>query len=191
MKALNITGRVLLFILAIGVGSVSLRYLNFEVQGILEARSEVLEQAIYYFSFYTHIFFSPLALIIGPFQFSKEFRNKYLNTHRLLGKIYVLCCLVGAITGFAIAFYTFGGWVSTIGFSLLGIFWFYTTLKAWMRIRQKNIEAHRLWMLRSYALTMAAVTLRLWLPTLEGLIGFDFITSYQIIAWLVGCQIFW
>ncbi|MEQ8879328.1 MAG: DUF2306 domain-containing protein, partial [Cyclobacteriaceae bacterium] len=47
----------------------------------------------------------------------------------------------------------------------------------------KKIEEHQRWMLRSYALTFAAVTLRLWLPALTGL-GIAFIVAYKIISWL-------
>jgi hypothetical protein len=38
-------------------------------------------------------------------------------------------------------------------------------------------------MIRSYALTLAAVTLRLWLP-LSQVAGIDFMTAYVAIAWL-------
>ena len=38
-------------------------------------------------------------------------------------------------------------------------------------------------MLRSYALTLAAVTLRVYLP-LSQIYGIDFIAAYQAIAWL-------
>ena len=54
---------------------------------------------------------------------------------------------------------------------------------AYLRVRQGDLEAHREWMIRNYALTFAAVTLRLWLPFLM-LIGFAFTTAYITVAWL-------
>jgi hypothetical protein len=39
-------------------------------------------------------------------------------------------------------------------------------------------------MIRSYALTFAAVTLRIWLPFLIGILGLTFIEAYKIVAWL-------
>ena len=44
--------------------------------------------------------------------------------------------------------------------------------------------AHRAWVLRSYALTLAAVTLRLWLPGLHVGLGLPFAEVYQTVAWL-------
>jgi hypothetical protein len=38
-------------------------------------------------------------------------------------------------------------------------------------------------MIRSYALTFAAVTLRIWLP-LGQVLHFDFVEAYRVIAWL-------
>jgi hypothetical protein len=39
-------------------------------------------------------------------------------------------------------------------------------------------------MIRSYALTFAAVTLRIWLPLFQNGFGMEFISAYVIIAWL-------
>ncbi|MBX2875107.1 MAG: DUF2306 domain-containing protein, partial [Saprospiraceae bacterium] len=50
-------------------------------------------------------------------------------------------------------------------------------------IKQRNIEAHREWMLRSYALTFAAVTLRLQLPLYMSFLDIDFLTSYRMVSW--------
>lgn len=184
MKALKLTGKFLLFFFAIGVGLFSLRYLSFEVTDILFAREEALQNLSYYLGFYSHVFFGPIALIIGPFQFLPKFRAKNLSLHRTLGKIYVVCCLLGGVAGFMIAFFTFGGWVTSLGFILLATFWIYSTLQAYLTIKKKQIEKHQIWMLRSYALTLSAVTLRLWNPVLTGVMGFDFLTAYDIVAWL-------
>jgi hypothetical protein len=50
-------------------------------------------------------------------------------------------------------------------------------------IRQGRIADHRDWMLRSYALTLAAVTLRLYLPASQ-IAGISFLIAYPAIAWL-------
>ena len=184
MKALNLTGTILLFILAFGVGLVSLRYLNFEVRDILFERTEALQTLQYYYGFYTHVILGPIALMIGPLQFLPKFRAKYLNFHRNLGKIYIVCCLLGGLAGFIIAFDTFGGWETSLGFILLAVLWIYTTLQAYLTIRKKQVQEHQKWMLRSYALTLSAVTLRLWNPILMGIIGVDFLMAYAIVAWL-------
>src|SRR5438552_3763738 len=52
---------------------------------------------------------------------------------------------------------------------------------AFVRIRSGNVQSHREWMTRSYALVFAAVTLRLYAPFLEG--AFGEYNGYAIVAW--------
>ena len=59
-----------------------------------------------------------------------------------------------------------------------------TTTMAYRRIRSGDIVGHRAWMLRSFVLIFAAVTLRIELPLL--IVGFqgDFTPAYRIVSWL-------
>jgi uncharacterized membrane protein YozB (DUF420 family) len=75
------------------------------------------------------------------------------------------------------------GSIATAGFASLGILWLATTLIGYRCIRQHNTTAHRRWMIRSYALTLAAVTLRLYLP-LSDMLRLPFAAAYPAIAWL-------
>src|SRR5947209_19571351 len=43
-----------------------------------------------------HAIFAGLALVLGAFQFSNRLRARYLNLHRVLGRIYVVCVAIGA-----------------------------------------------------------------------------------------------
>jgi Predicted membrane protein (DUF2306) len=52
----------------------------------------------------------------------------------------------------------------TFGFGILAVLWFLTGLEAYRTMRRGNIKAHRRWMIRNFALTLAAVTLRNQLP---------------------------
>jgi hypothetical protein len=65
----------------------------------------------------------------------------------------------------------------------LGLFWFFSTYKAYSSIRNKNIDAHKEMMIYSYAACLAAVTLRLWLPLLSSLFH-DFTKAYLLVAWV-------
>jgi hypothetical protein len=49
-------------------------------------------------------------------------------------------------------------------------------------IRARDQQAHRAWMLRSYALTLAAVTLRLYIP-IGVASGLAFESVYPTVAW--------
>ncbi|PCI74179.1 MAG: hypothetical protein COB20_15465 [SAR86 cluster bacterium] len=54
---------------------------------------------------------------------------------------------------------------------------------AYRHIRAGNVRIHQDWMIRSYALTLAAVTLRIYIP-IGQISGYDFEESHQAIAWL-------
>ncbi len=78
----------------------------------------------------------------------------------------------------------YGGLVSSGGFATLALLWLSSGAMALGRIRAKNVKAHQQWMIRNYALTFAAVTLRLWLPLLSAAGGLEFIVAYRSVAWL-------
>ena len=66
---------------------------------------------------------------------------------------------------------------------MLASLWLYTGLMAYIRIKQGDARSHRRWMVRNYALTYAAVALRIYLP-LFLMNGMEFIPAYQTIAWI-------
>ena len=176
---------ILLAVLAIVTGLYPAIYLFIDRKfGLLASKTnELLADPIWNFTFYTHIFLGGLALLIGWTQFSSKLRNKNIALHRMTGKVYVVSVLISSITGIYIGIFATGGLVSSMGFICLGVIWFYTTLMAYIYIRNKQILQHQKMMIYSYAACFAGVTLRLWLPILTNIFG-DFITAYTIIAWL-------
>ena len=154
-------------------------------ESLLGSKSEtLLNSSLYLTAFYTHIFLGGLALLAGFSQFYKKLRRKSPALHRTLGKIYVTAVLLSGLAGLGIAFFATGGIIPALGFAGLAIFWLYTTSNAYASIKKPDIEAHQRWMIRSYALCFAAVTLRLYLPLFTGALNIDFIPAYKIIAWL-------
>lgn len=97
--------------------------------------------------------------------------------------MYVFAAVVGGVAGFTLALHSFGGLVTHFGFGLMAICWVVATLNAYRHIRRGDLIAHRAWMLRSYALTLAAVTLRIYLP-LSQIAEIEFEAAYQVISWL-------
>ena len=124
-----------------------------------------------------------IALITGTWNFLRKSRERFLNLHRWLGRIYLVSVMVSGISGFSLAFTAQGGLSARIGFGMLGVLWIVTGVFAYLRIRAYDIESHRRWMIRNYSLTFAAVTLRLWLPALM-ISGQEFPTAYATVAWL-------
>ncbi len=123
-----------------------------------------------------------LALAIGPFQFRTGPLARRSPVHRLLGRVYVIAILASGIAGLAMAVVSQGGVVAHVGFGLLAVGWLTTTIQAFLTIRRGDAFAHQQWMTRSFALTFAAVTLRLYLP-LSLAFGIPFDVSYPVIAW--------
>lgn len=178
--------RFLLFFFAFGVSLYALQYLNFrpDVLVLQSKTAALLAQWPWRIGFYGHIIGGILALTLGPFQFLRKFRTKNIPLHRLFGKVYVFAILIGSVCAFYAALYANEGIIAQTGFACLAVAWFYTTLRAYQTIRQGDLEGHKRWMVRSYACTMAAITLRIWLPL--GTIGFGitFPIMYRTVAWL-------
>jgi uncharacterized membrane protein len=133
---------------------------------------------------YTHIFASIVALTIGPFQFSTRLRQEHANYHRWLGRTYLAVgVLVGGLSGLYMSQFAYGGQIAKLGFATLAMLWLYTGLRAYLAIRRGAIVEHRKWIVRNFSLTLAAVTLRFYLPVSMAA-GVEFELAYPIIAWL-------
>lgn len=130
-----------------------------------------------------HVIGAATALLVGPFQFLASVRNRRPGLHRALGKVYVAACLLGGVAGFVLAFGSTAGPIATAGFATLAVCWVTATSLAWRRAVQRDFAAHRVWMIRSWAMTFAAVTLRLYLPLIP-LTGMTAVEGYRLIAWM-------
>lgn len=129
-----------------------------------------------------HASCAAIALVIGPFQFMPRLRAQRRRLHRWMGRIYCAACLGGGVAGAALAWGTTSGPVAKYGFFGLAIAWLTCTSLGWASAVTADFARHRMWMIRSFALTFAAVTLRLYLP-LSMVGGIAFVTAYPIIAW--------
>jgi uncharacterized membrane protein len=132
---------------------------------------------------YAHLSGGALALALGPWQFSRRIRRRALAVHRWTGRTYLAAVAVGGAGALGLAPISQHGLVTHFGFGLLAVLWLLATGTAYLQIRSGNVRAHRRWMIRSYALTFAAVTLRIYLP-LSAIAGIPFPDAYQVVAWL-------
>jgi Predicted membrane protein (DUF2306) len=176
---------ILVAILAIIIGLYPSIYLFIDRRfGLLSTKSnDLLTNTFWNIGFYTHIIFGGLALIIGWTQFNSTFRNRNLLLHRRIGTLYIIAVILSSFAGIYIGFFATGGFISSLGFICLGIIWFSSTIKAYVNIKNRQIEGHQKLMIYSYAACFAAVTLRIWLPLLN-ILFVNFITAYTIVAWL-------
>ena len=133
---------------------------------------------------YTHVFAATLALVLGPFQFSERLRRRHPRLHRLSGRLYLGAGVgLGGLAALYMSTFAYGGMVAKLGFATLAVAWLYTGLRAYRAIRSGDVTTHRRWIVRNFALTLAAVTLRILLPV-SGLSGIPFALAYPVVAWL-------
>jgi len=100
-----------------------------------------------------------------------------------MGRGYVVAVLVGGLGALGLAPLSQAGLVTHIGFGLLAVLWLTATAQAYFSIRAGDQVNHRDWVIRRYSLTLAAVTLRVYLP-LSQAAGIPFADAYQAIAWV-------
>lgn len=103
-----------------------------------------------------HTLAGTFALLIGPINFSTRIRQRYLQLHRILGRIYVISVFVGSFTGMALAY----GRPGFPGTSMQAAAWMVCTTAAFIAARNRQIVVHRQWMIRSYAVTFTFVSSR-------------------------------
>lgn len=176
--------RWLIVILALGVAGYAFVYLRFVKMNLLFSKSEeLLDDMLWKTLFYTHVAFGGIALAIGGFQFFPTLRSKFLKIHKKIGIMYIISVLLSGIAGLYIAFFATTGAFAGLGFGLLAVLWLYTGWKAYQTIKNKQVALHQDFMIRNYALTLAAVTLRIYLGIFVGWQQIPFNDAYPFIAW--------
>lgn len=123
-----------------------------------------------------------LALLLGPWQFITGRSGTRNIIHVWTGRLYVSAVVVGGIAGLMLAPFSQGGRIAHLGFAILAILTLGATVHAFQLVQRGNVTEHRRWMIRSFALIFAAVTLRLQIPT-SIIAGVAFENAYPVIAW--------
>ena len=100
-----------------------------------------------------------VALLTGPVQLWLGLSDRYPALHKNLGFVYMAAVTLGAAAGYYLAFNTSGGIVFGAGLAGLATAWLITTGLAFLAIKRHLYEQHKEWMIRSYVVTFAFVTL--------------------------------
>lgn len=166
-------------LLAVSVGLVSWRY----IAKVGPVPANVLANRFFHHWIVVHAAAASTALIVGAMQLSSVVRRRWPGLHRTSGWLYVAGCVAGGASALVLSAGMSTGPVAASGFGVLAALWLHATLQGLRTARARDFSRHRAWMIRSYALTFAAVTLRIYLPVSQ-LSGIDFTVAYQAIAWL-------
>ena len=131
-----------------------------------------------------HILLAIIALLTGPLNVIKRIRIKSINFHRWNGRLYVLSIILNFIPGVYVSFFATGGWPSTIGFLILNTLWLSTTILGFWYIKRKNVILHSQWILRSFFLSFANMTIYIIVAIIHNVLNFSYGSAYTIAVWL-------
>ncbi|HXB42244.1 MAG TPA: DUF2306 domain-containing protein [Bacteroidia bacterium] len=164
---------------------ITLPYLSFKLNvDFLITKQSIIHLKHWRYAFYLHILSSVFVLLAGAVQFSEYFLCNHKKVHRFIGKMYVFIILfISGPGALVMSFYANGTTVAKTSFVLLSVLWFLFTTLAFYFAVKRNFIAHRKFMIRSYALTLSAITLRLYALMLPHFIHMEGRNEYALIAW--------
>lgn len=169
-------------LLALSALAICLFSLRYALPG-MPLSSDLPSLALWPRPFVVHAVSASLALVLGPLQLVPAWRARFPALHRWVGRTYVLSVAVAWLSSLPLAVNAMTGAVAAAGFFALGLAWVVTTGMGLARALQRRLAEHRRWMLRSFALTAAAITLRIYLGASMAA-DIDEELSYPVIAWL-------
>ena len=180
-------GWVIMTLLSLMTIAFVARYLTFNPDTYFPEQREVYMRREFVLG--VHVVCGILALAIGPFQFVGAIRRRFVRVHRSLGAVYIASCTGLGLSGLVLATTSYPSWVTSLGFGLLGLSMLLTTWTALRMVLAGRYGDHRRWMIRSFSLILAAVSLRIMTPLYgllsgAGLVSFSFATAYTWISWL-------
>ena len=153
--------------------------------GFLQLKQAYLHIDVWKLSFYIHVFSSLLSLLAGFTQFSTSFLKWRPGLHRKIGYVYIINILfIAGPSGLIMSLFANGGFSARIAFTILSVLWISFTTLAFYKAVKKDFIAHRSFMIRSYALTLSALSLRAWKVLFEVFTNLEQEDRYKIIAWM-------
>jgi hypothetical protein len=150
----------------------------------LTTKQSVIGYTHYKIAFFTHVFSAIFTILFGSFQFVNFIKHKFKKAHRFIGKLYIsILLLLAGPSGLVMSVYANGGVVSQISFALLSTLWMIFTYVAYHYAAQKKFALHQAFMIRSYALTLSAISLRLLKLGMAHTFSLPPMDTYVIVSW--------
>src|SRR5215204_4689218 len=187
----GLTGLNLVVLLSLGfftflMARITVAYILYNTDvGFLQIKQDYIDIDHWRLAFFVHVYASMWVLLAGFTQFSSHIQSYYPRLHGMFGYVYVTNVLL--ITGPAallMSLYANGGLTSRIAFGTLAIGWITFTAIALVKAKNGDFAAHRNFMIRSYALTLSALTLRAWKYAITNSVELPPMDVYRMVAWL-------
>lgn len=148
-------------------------------------KDQILEdESLWLIMIRIHIILAIISLITGPLGLIKALRVKSKNFHRWNGRLYVLSIILNFNPGVYVSFFATGGLPSTIGFLILNTLWLGTTILGYLSIKKKQVIMHRQWMVRSFFLSFANMTIYIIVAITHSAMDLSYSMSYTVAVWL-------
>lgn len=187
MESLLLIVAALILAFAFLMGTKIVPYFNFNpLQDFLGTKTDaVLAKPVFQVSFYIHIASSWFVMSSGALQLIPALYRKWPTFHRWTGRVYVAVILLLACpSGLGLAIYANGGLAAKVGFTMQCVAWWLLTLQAWRYAVLKQWEKHANAVLRSLAVTVAAMSLRTESYFMYYYLGTKPIETYLTVTWL-------
>lgn len=130
-----------------------------------DSRVNIMPDTAQYSVLVAHIAFAFVAMAAGFLQVVDRIRVRRPSVHRTIGRIYVGTVFVSGLLALLLIFYIsdFG---KAVSFLVLALAWLWTCWKGYRAAVRKKYDEHRVWMIRSFGITLVAVSARLLVPVL-------------------------
>jgi uncharacterized membrane protein len=168
------------------MAKISVAYMPYNTDvGFLRIKQDYIDLDVWRTAFFVHVYMSIWVLLAGFTQFSENLRTYRPKIHRIFGYVYAIdVVLITGPAGLIMGFYANGGITSKVSFVTLAIGWIVFTSIAVINARNGDFTAHRDFMIRSYALTLSALTLRAWKWGINNSVELPPMDVYRAVAWL-------
>ena len=111
-----------------------------------------------------HFIAGGIILVLGSIQLMEGLRNRFLELHRWIGRVYLTACVLTAVGGliFIMLRGTVGGPTMNIGFGGYGVAMLISSIQTIRFAWVKKLDQHRNWAIRLYALAIGSWLYRMY-----------------------------
>jgi len=132
-----------------------------------------------------HVAIGVLFVGLSALQFWRNFRNRDLKRHRIIGYAAFGCLVLLPVTGVAATLvYPFAGMAAVWP----NVFWSLAiggcVVSAWRSIRRRDVIDHEAWVTRATGMTLGITLSRLYEPILVNLFHMDVRLAFAVVFWL-------